>query len=53
MKALFGANRFLELALLAALSWLGNLRLNKSLNAHVPQDNGTYEANEKQDLSTS
>ena len=24
-----------------------------TLNAHVPQDNGTYEANEKQDLSTS
>jgi hypothetical protein len=31
MKALFGANRFLELALLAALSGLGNLHLNKSL----------------------
>ena len=24
-----------------------------NLNAHVPQDNGIYEANEKQDLSTS
>jgi hypothetical protein len=28
-------------------------RGHPTLNAHVPQDNGTYEANEKQDLSTS
>jgi len=28
-------------------------RGHPTLNVHVPQDNGTYQANEKQDQSTS